>query len=159
MYAALAAAAPVHWTAPAGCPHRATVEPSIERTLTAEPAEAQTREDGGTLRVVVTRPFGTFRRELDTDRCEAAAEAAPLVVGLLISQSEDDDEPEPEPNVRTSTRRDKSECVLGTGAGGVFNPDALPWIADRAFASRGSAQLAGHSPIFGPPGMATRATH
>lgn len=102
-FVAFAASPSVHWSAPAGCPDPAAVEVNIDRTLTQNRSdvvevEAQTSagDDGWALSVIVTRPSGTFRRELSVDSCEAAAEAAPLVVGLLVSESQDPSEPEPE---------------------------------------------------------------
>lgn len=103
-FVAFAASPSVHWTAPAGCPDPTAVQESIGRTLTQKPndvvevnAHARAGDDGWALSVAVTRPSGTFRRELSIDSCEAAAEAAPLVVGLLVSESQDPSDPESKP--------------------------------------------------------------
>lgn len=105
-FAGLMASGPAQWDAPDGCPNPETVRRELEAVLPSDPddelkidASAIHRGERWLLSVAVVRGPETFRRELVVDSCTAAAEAAPLVAGLLISQSEappSDAEPQPE---------------------------------------------------------------
>lgn len=105
-FVGLVASVPVQWDAPNGCPDPGTVRGELEATLPSEAeaelqisASAVPKGERWLLSVAVVRGPETFRRELEVDSCTAAAEAAPLVAGLLISQSEaapTDAQPQPE---------------------------------------------------------------
>lgn len=90
----------VEWIAPGGCPAAEVVEQQIVDALPPDDVEAShiearalQTEQGWSLSVAVTRTSDTATRQLDVDSCEAAAEAAPLVVGLVVAAQTPDSAP------------------------------------------------------------------